>query len=106
MLPMDPKLIDIFIWSASGAALGTLWRALTRPEPHPGRRFVQGLLSLSVGILAGGALIQWFNLTGYVAAGSGAVCAYLAEEGLRFLQLRGAKLQAGTIDVSLKGDDE
>jgi hypothetical protein len=103
---MDPKLIDILVWSSSGAALGTLWRALTRPETHPGKRFVQGFLGLSVGILVGGAIIQYFNLTGYLAAGAGAVCAYLSEEGLRFLQLRGAKLKEGKIDVSLKGEDD
>ena len=101
---MDPKLVDILVWSVSGSTLGTLWRALTRPEGSPFRWFAQVFVSLSVGILAGGAIIQYLDLTGYVAAGAGAVCAFLSEEVLRFLQLRGKKLENGKVDLSV-GDD-
>jgi len=101
---MDPKLVDILVWSVSGSTLGTLWRALTRPEVSPFRWFAQVFVSLSVGILAGGAIIQYLELTGYVAAGAGAVCAFLSEEVLRFLQLRGKKLENGKVDLSV-GDD-
>lgn len=101
---MDPKFFDILVWSVSGSTLGTLWRALTRPEPSPLRWAVQVFLSLTVGILVGGAIIQYLNLTGYVAAGAGAVCAFLSEEVLRFLQLRGRKLEKGKVDLSV-GDE-
>lgn len=101
---MDPKLVDIFVWSVSGSTLGTLWRAMTRPETSPLRWFVQVFVSLTVGIIAGGALIQHFGLSGYVAAGAGAVCAFLSEEVLRFIQLRGKKLEGGKIDVTM-GDE-
>lgn len=98
---MDPKLVDILVWSVSGSTLGTLWRAMTRPESSPVRWFVQVFVSLTVGIVAGGAIIQHLELTGYVAAGAGAVCAFLSEEVLRFLQMRGKKLQAGKIDLTV-----
>jgi hypothetical protein len=101
---MDPKFYEILIWSVSGSTLGTLWRAMTRPETSPLRWFVQVFVSLSVGILAGGAIIQHMDLTGYVAAGAGAVCAFLSEEVLRFIQMRGRKLEDGKIDVSVDGD--
>lgn len=101
---MDPKLVDILVWSVSGSTLGTLWRAMTRPESSPVRWFVQVFVSLTVGILAGGAIIQYMELTGYVAAGAGAVCAFLSEEVLRFIQLRGKKLEAGKIDITM-GDE-
>lgn len=101
---MDPKFVDILIWSVSGSTLGTLWRAMTRPENSPLRWFVQVFVSLTVGILVGGAIIQHMGLTGYVAAGAGAVCAFLSEEVLRFVQMRGKKLEAGKIDTSMGGD--
>lgn len=101
---MDPKFFDILVWSVSGSTLGTLWRAMTRPENSPMRWFIQVFVSLSVGILVGGALIQHFLLEGYVAAGAGAVCAFLSEEVLRFAQLRGKKLEGGKIDISMDGD--
>jgi len=102
---MDPKLLDIMIWSIAGSTLGTLWRAMTRPENSPIRWGIQVFVSLSVGILIGGAIIQHLELTGYVAAGVGAVCAFLSEEVLRFAQSRGKKLQDGKIDVTLGGDE-
>lgn len=102
----DPKLFDILVWALSGSALGTLWRAFTRPESSLFRWMAQVFLSLSVGILVGGALIQHFELTGYVAAGCGAVCAYLSEEVLRFFQSRGNKLKSGQVDLSLGGDGD
>lgn len=101
---MDPKFIDIFVWSVSGSTLGTLWRAMTRPESSAMRWFVQVFISLTVGILVGGALIQHFKLEGYVAAGAGAVCAFLSEEVLRFFQARGRKLENGKIDVGVDGE--
>jgi hypothetical protein len=101
---MDPKLIDIMVWSVAGSTLGTLWRAMTRPESSPFRWFAQVFVSLSVGILVGGAIIQHMELTGYVAAGAGAVCAFLSEEVLRFIQLRGRKLENGKVDVSMDGE--
>lgn len=101
---MDPKLIDIMVWSVAGSTLGTLWRAMTRPESSPLRWFIQVFVSLSVGILVGGAIVQHLDLTGYVAAGVGAVCAFLSEEVLRFVQLRGRKLENGKIDVSMDGE--
>jgi hypothetical protein len=101
---MDPKLIDILVWSIAGSTLGTLWRAMTRPEASAVRWFIQVFVSLSVGILVGGAIIQHLDLTGYVAAGAGAVCAFLSEEVLRFFQSRGRRLENGKIDVSMDGD--
>ena len=101
---MDPKFIDILIWSVSGSTLGTLWRAVTRPESSPVRWFVQVFMSLTVGILVGGAIIQHLDLTGYVAAGAGAVCAFLSEEVLRFVQSKGRKLENGKVDITL-GDE-
>jgi hypothetical protein len=101
---MDPKLADILIWSIAGSTLGTLWRAMTRPESSPLRWFIQVFVSLSVGILVGGAIIQHFGLHGYVAAGVGAVCAFLSEEVLRFFQSRGKKLENGKVDLTM-GDD-
>ena len=103
---MDPKLFDILVWSIAGSTLGTLWRAITRPENSPVRWFLQVFLSLSVGILVGGAIIQHLELTGYVAAGAGAVCAFLSEEVLRFFQTRGRKLEKGEIDVTMEGKDD
>lgn len=101
---MDPKLVDIFVWSVSGSTLGTLWRAMTRPENTVRRWFIQVFLSLTVGIMVGGAIIQYFKLEGYVAAGAGAICAFLSEEVLRFAQLRGKKLESGKIDISLDSE--
>lgn len=101
---MDPKFVDILVWSVSGSTLGTLWRAITRPESSPFRWFLQVFVSLTVGILVGGAIIQHMELTGYVAAGAGAVCAFLSEEVLRFFQTRGKKLGDGKIDISTGGE--
>ena len=101
---LDPKFVDTLVWSIAGSTLGTLWRAMTRPENSPLRWFVQVFVSLSVGILVGGAIIQHMGLTGYVAAGVGAVCAFLSEEVLRFFQMRGRGLKNGKIDLTM-GDD-
>jgi hypothetical protein len=102
---MDPKYIEILIWSVLGSSLGSAWRAITRPEPSAWRWFFQAFMSLSVGILLGGAIIQHLSLHGYEAAGVCSVCAYLSEEVLRFFQSRGKKLGAGKIDLTMDGDE-
>ena len=89
-----------------GAALGTLWRMVMRPETDFQRFIVKAVVSLSVGFVAGGAVAQYMNLDGFKAVGAGSVAAFLAEEVLLFMQVRGRKLEQGKIDTSLGGDDD
>lgn len=106
-MKLDPQLVEIFTWVSSGAALGTLWRALTRPEPNVTEWLIQSFVALTVGIIIGCAATQYFSLTGFVSTAAGAVCSFLSEEVLRGLRVRGRGIQKGQIDLSLqgKGDD-
>ena len=96
---------EIIITIGIGSTIGTLWRAATRPESMSSRFFSRAFVQLSVGTIIGGGLMQYFHLTSFVAAGVIATTAFLAEEVLMFMRVRGGKLKKGEIDTSLKGDD-
>ena len=89
-----------------GASLGTLWRMRVRPETDLKRFFIKALISLTVGLIAGGGIVEYWNLSGFRAAGAGSVAAFLAEEVLMFMQNRGEKLKQGKIDTSLSGGND
>lgn len=96
---------EIIVTAGLGSAMGTLWRAVTRPETIAMRFITQAVVSITVGTVIGGALIQYLHLTSFIAAGVAATAAYLAEEVLKFMQVRGAKLERGDIGGAIKGDE-
>lgn len=103
---LDVKWQEIMLTVGIGAALGTLWRMVMRPETDFQRFIVKAVVSLSVGFVAGGAVAQYMSLDGFKAVGAGSVAAFLAEEVLLFMQARGRKLEQGKIDTSLGGSDD
>ena len=103
---LDLRIQEILITVGMGSALGTLWRMIMRPETHFGRFLIKAIVSLSVGILIGGAIVEYMDVDGFKAAGVGSVAAFLAEEVLMFFQSRGLKLKKGKIDTSLSGGDD
>ena len=102
---LNAETKEIIITAGLGSAMGTLWRAVTRPETVAKRFIIQAVVSITVGTVIGGGLIQYLHLTSFVAAGVAATAAYLAEEVLKFMQVRGSKLERGDIGGALKGDD-
>jgi hypothetical protein len=77
-----------------------------RPETDLSRFLVKAIVSLTVGLLIGGAIVEYMAIDGFKAAGVGSVAAFLAEEVLMFFQSRGRKLKNGQIDTSLSGGDD
>jgi hypothetical protein len=102
----DARWQEILLTVGIGAALGTLWRMVMRPETNLQNFLVKAVVSLSVGFVAGGAIVEYMVLDGFKAVGAGSVAAFLAEEVLLFVQVRGQKLKHGKIDTSLRGDDD
>lgn len=89
-----------------GSAVGTLIKSVLRPEPHFWRWLLQALVAMFVGVVAGGAVIEYFALEGFRAAAAGAGFALISEEIVRGLQARGRRVAKG--DFSIKpepGDD-
>lgn len=103
---IDARLQEIFLTVGMGAALGTLWRMVLRPETEIQRFLVKAVVALTVGIVVGGGVVEYLKLSGFQAAGVGSVAALLSEEVLAFLRVRGKKLQQGKIDTTLSGDDD
>jgi uncharacterized membrane protein len=97
---MKPEYIHILITASVGSVLGTLLKSVTRPEPHFGSWLLQSFVALSVGILIGGAIAQYFHLEGFMSVTAGAVSAYLSEEAIKFLQARGRRLAHGELPLS------
>jgi hypothetical protein len=102
----DESMVKIFTTASFGAALGTLWRAFTRPETLAWNFIFKAFVAITVGTVIGGGIIQYFNLNGFIAAGVGAITAFLSEEVLKFIQFRGRKLEKGVIDTSINGQDD
>lgn len=98
--------IDGAILIAGGAVMGTLARTIWRPEASVGRWLVKAAGGLIVGLLAGGAISQYFKLDGFLAAGAGATCALLAEDIVAGVLRRGKGIADGKVDLSLKGDGD
>jgi hypothetical protein len=103
---LDARVQEILVTVGMGAALGTLWRMVMRPETDMSRFLIKAIVSLTVGLLIGGAIVEYMALDGFKSAGVGSIAAFLAEEVLMFFQARGRKLQNGQIDTSLAGDDD
>lgn len=89
-----------------GACLGTLIKSLRSPERHIGRWVVQVLIALAVGVIAGGAVIEYFGFEGFRAAAAGAVFALLSEEIVRGVQSRGRRVARGDFTMSPEVDDD
>jgi hypothetical protein len=97
---MKPEYLHILITASGGAVVGTLLRSLTRPEPDFPSWLLQSFIALTIGILAGGAIAQYFHLEGFMSVAAGAVSAYLSEEGIKFLQARGRRFAGGELPLS------
>ena len=103
---LDVKFQEILITVGTGAALGTLWRMVMRPETDFQRFIVRFLVCLSVGSVVGGAFSQYMGLDGFLSVGAGSVAGLLGEEVLLFIRARGRQLEKGKIDISLGGGDD
>lgn len=68
----DAPIIQTLLTAGLGSALGTLWRMMNRPETMAVQFILKTFVSLTVGIVVGGALIQWFKPSngGNLTAGS------------------------------------
>lgn len=98
--------LQILITAGVGSAVGTLVKALIRPEPHFGRWLAQLLSSFLIGALVGSAVIEWMQLTTFVGCMAAAASALISEEIVRGLQARGRKVGKGNFDLSAGGDSD
>jgi len=103
---LDARTSEIIMTVSSGTAVGTLWRMVTRPETNWKKFLIKATVSLTVGPVIGGAIVEYFDFHKFIAVSVGSICAFLAEEVLVFFQARGRKLEKGQIDISLSGKDE
>jgi hypothetical protein len=87
--------ITTILMLLGGSALGTLVKSVLRPEPHFGRWLLQAFIAMAIGIVAGGAVIEYFRLDGFQAAAAGAAFALISEEVVRGLQARGRRVARG-----------
>jgi hypothetical protein len=100
-----PQWVQILMTACGGSAIGTLVKALIRPEPHLGRWFAQLIAAFFVGGLAGSAAIEYFQLTTFVGCAAAGSCALIAEEIVRGIQARGRRLRNGNLDLTAGGGD-
>lgn len=104
-----PKFdIEAIVLLVVGSALGTLVKSVTRPEPKLGRWFMQVVVAMTVGMLLGGAIIEWFRLGGMMAAAVAAGCALISEEIVKGVQARGRRVAKGDFSAIKPedGDDD
>lgn len=107
MLPewMDGKFTEMLPTVILGCGIGTLWRAVIAPRESVLAMAKGAFVSITVGAIIGGAVVQYLKLDGYVASSIIATVAYLGEHTLAFFEKRGEKLRQGKIDTSIKGDE-
>jgi hypothetical protein len=91
--------ITTILMLLGGSALGTLVKSVLRPEPHVGRWLLQAFIAMAIGIVVGGAVIEYFRLAGFQAAAAGAAFALISEEVVRGLQARGRRVAKGDFSV-------
>lgn len=101
-----PQWLQIILTACAGSAIGTLVKAIFRPEPHVGRWLAQMIASFFVGASAGSAAIEYFQLTPFVGAGAASICALIAEEIVRGLQARGRRIRRGDFTLPFPGAEE
>jgi predicted metal-dependent RNase len=108
MLPdwLDSQFGKMLATVIPASAIGTLWRSIITPRQNIVDVAKGAILSITVGALVGGGVMQYFKLEGFVAAGVVATVAYLAEHTLALFDKRGAALKKGKVDISLNGDAE
>lgn len=100
-----PAWLQILLTAIAGSAVGTLVKALLRPEPHVGRWLAQLLASFLVGGCVGAAMIEWFKLESFAGGVAAAAAALIAEEIVRGLQARGRRIREGNFDLTSHGGD-
>jgi hypothetical protein len=101
-----PQWLEILLPASAGAAIGTMVKAVFRPEPHVGRWLAQSVAAFFVGALAGAAAIEYFQLTTFVGCGVAASSALIAEEIVRGIQARGRRIRKGDFDLTGRGDSD
>jgi hypothetical protein len=100
----DSKLLQIATTVGVGAALGTIIRVAMEPKTDV-REFVgKVIVSIAVGFVTGCAIVEIMNFGTYPAVAVGSACSILSEQIYALIRARGRKLEAGKIDISLKGD--
>lgn len=100
-----PEWLQILLTASGGSAIGTLVKAIFRPEPHVRRWMAQLIASFFVGGLAGSAAIEYFHLTTFVGSAAAGICAVIAEEIVRGVQARGRRIREGNFDLTSRGGD-
>lgn len=108
MLPewLDSNITEMLATVIPASAIGTLWRAIITPRENVAEMAKGAFVSITVGVVIGGAAVQYLKLDGAIAYGVIATVAYLGEHTLALFDKRGAKLRQGKIDISIKGDDQ
>ena len=103
-----PKLdIEAIVVLIVGAVLGTLVKSATRPEASFRRWAVQAFIAFAVGVVVGGAIIEYFNLGGFMAAAAACGCALISEEIVKGVQANGRRwIGRGRIPFTRLNDDD
>lgn len=105
MPPLDPETIKALITAGTGSSIGTVLKAILKPETNLKRWLLQTSSSLIVGVMFGLTLTEWFKFGTITSCTATAVGVLLSEQILSFVMSRGDKLKDGKIDISIKGDD-
>jgi hypothetical protein len=103
--PLDPETIKALITAGTGSSIGTVLKAILKPETNLKRWLLQSLSAVLVGVLFGLAMMEWFKLGQFSALASASVGALLSEQIIGFFLSRGERLKKGDIDISAKGKD-
>lgn len=101
-----PLWLQTIVTAAVGSGVGTLIKALIRPEPHFGRWLAQLLASFLVGGVVGSAAIEYLRLEPFVGGMAAAAGALIAEEIVRGLQARGRRIREGDFDLSSRSKSD
>jgi hypothetical protein len=98
--------IEAIVLLIVGSALGTLIKSVTRPEPKLGRWAVQVVVAMTVGVVLGGAIIEYLELGGMMAACVAAGCALISEEIVKGVQARGRRVAKGDFSIAPEADND
>lgn len=82
----DNPFLQILMVSGAGSVIGSVIRYIQKPQQLWRRAFLEAVVALFVGTLAGGVSHEYFSFGPWVTSSAAAVGAYLSDAILRSIE--------------------
>jgi zinc transporter ZupT len=99
----NPETVKGLVGSGTGASVGALILAITKPEKNWKRWALKTFVATAVGTIFGAAIAQRFQFEQLLVIACGCTLAIMSKDVLGYLELKGENLKKGSIDIPLEG---